>query len=514
MNLSNWIDRQADFVPEKCALRFAGEDLSYAGLAQKVNRLSDVLAKQLDVNRGDRVAYLGFNSPDIIVLLFACARLGAVLLPLNWRLAQPEHVYMLNQADPRALFVQPEFIEHVEEIRPDIGSVSLIAYGKTRDGWLSYDALISQGSTTYRPDIDPHSDDPVLLCYTSGTTGKPKGALLSNNALAWNAVNATHMHDLTSEDVVLTILPMFHVGGLDIQTLPALHAGATVVIHERFETETFFEALEQDDITLTLLVPTIMHSLLSDPRWQTADLSRLRMISIGSTIVADTLVREVGARGVPLVQVYGSTETAPIAAYMPVRETSARPASTGKAAMHCDIRLVDEDGHDVAVGEKGEILVRGPNVMTEYWMDPEATRAAFTDGWFHTEDIAHCDSDGFLYVDGRTKDMIISGGENVYPAAVENVLGECEGVLEVAVVGRPDDYWGEIVVAVVVANPAEQDAKKILSFCEGRIAHFETPREVIFVDRLPRNAMGKVEKEELREMAMQIAANKKQHAAG
>ena len=343
---------------------------------------------------------------------------------------------------------------------------------------------------------------------------EPKGALLSNNALAWNAVNATHMHDLTSEDVILTILPMFHVGGLDIQTLPALHAGATVVIHERFVTDAFFDALARDDITLTLLVPTIMHTLINDPRWTTADLSNLRMISVGSTIVPEQMVRAVGARGVPLVQVYGSTETAPIAAYMPVRETAERPASTGKPAMHCEIRLVDDDGRDVPVGEKGEILVRGPNVMTEYWNDPEATRAAFTDGWFHTEDIAHCDSDGFLYVDGRSKDMIISGGENVYPAAVENVLSECADLSEVAVVGRPDDYWGEIVVAVVVPSGANRDAGKILSFCEGRIANFEIPREVVFVDRLPRNAMGKIEKDEVRTMVLKKSAEEKQQAAG
>jgi fatty-acyl-CoA synthase len=354
----------------------------------------------------------------------------------------------------------------------------------------------------------------VLLCYTSGTTGKPKGALLSNDALSWNAVNATHMHDLTSNDVILTVLPMFHVGGLDIQTLPALHAGATVVIHSRFETDAFFDAVEQDGITLSVLVPTIVHTLIDHPRWETADLSSLRMISVGSTIVPEQLVRAVGARGVPLVQIYGSTETAPIAAYMPFRDTTARPASTGKPAMHCDIRLVDEEGHDVPVGEKGEILVRGPNVMTEYWKDPEATRAAFTNGWFHTEDIAHCDSDGFLYVDGRTKDMIISGGENVYPAAVESVLSECAEIQEVAVVGRPDDYWGEIVVAVVVADGGDPDAEKILSFCEGRIANFQAPREVVFVDRLPRNAMGKIEKEMVREMVLRDAAGKKQHAAG
>ncbi len=514
MNLSNWIERQADFVPDRCAIRFSGEETSYAELAQKINRLADALANRLGVAHGDRVAFLGLNSPEIIVLLFACARLGAVLLPLNWRLAEPEHTFMLRQSEPCAFFVDPDFVDHVEKLHPDIGAMRLITYGKSRKGWLSYDKLVAHGSATKQTFADIRANDPVLLCYTSGTTGKPKGALLSNDALTWNAVNSTHMHDLCSEDVILTVLPMFHVGGLNIQTLPALHAGAAVVIHNRFEVNRFFDAIEQEGITLTVLVPTIVHALINDPRWETVDFSRLRMISVGSTIVPEQLVRKVGERGVPLVQVYGSTETAPIAAYIPIQQTLDRPASTGKAAIHCDIRLVDEQGRDVPVGEKGEILVRGPNVMTEYWNDPEATRAAISDGWFHTEDIAHYDSDGFLYVDGRSKDMIITGGENVYPAVVESILSECDDIREVAVVGRPDDYWGEVVVAVVVAQGEHKDAQRILSFCEGRIAHFETPREVYFVDRLPRNVMGKVEKETLRETVLQMTAGKKQHATG
>jgi len=502
MNLSDWIERQANFVPDKCAIRFAGHDSSYADIAAQVNQLSNALITQLDVRHGDRVAYLGLNSPDIIVLLFACARIGAVLLPMNWRLAGPEHSHMLGHAKPCALFTRSEFVEHIDNLGQDIGSIRRITYGKARNGWLVYDELIEHGSKTYQPNEAPGPDGPVLLCYTSGTTGKPKGAILSNNALAWNAVNATHMHDLTSDDVILTVLPMFHVGGLDIQTLPALHAGATVVIHDRFEPQLFFDAIEQDGVTLTLLVPTVVHTLMNDPRWNTADLSNLRMISVGSTVVPEDMVRAVGERGVPLVQVYGSTETAPIAAYMPYRETMRRPASTGKPAIHCEIRLVDEAGHDVATGEKGEILVRGPNVMTECWNDPEATAAAFSDGWFHTEDVGHYDNEGFLYVDGRIKDMIISGGENIYPAAIEQVLNQCPDLREVAVVGRPDDHWGEIVVAVVVPKGDERDGAKILSFCEGRIAHFEIPREIVFVDQLPRNAMGKVVKEALLETVL------------
>jgi fatty-acyl-CoA synthase len=356
MNLSNWIERQADFVPDRCAIRFAGEDLSYARFAQKVNRLADSLDGRLGIRRGDRIAYLGLNSPEILVLLFACAKLGAVLMPLNWRLAKPEHLYMLRQAEPNAIFVMPEFVEHIQDMRCDIESVALVSFGDTGDGWWSYEALLEKGSTDFSSAVEAHSDDPVLLCYTSGTTGKPKGALLSHDALTWNAVNSTHMHDLCSEDIVLTVLPMFHVGGLNIQTLPALHAGATTIVHKRFEVDTFFDAIAQDGITLTLVVPTIMHALIRDPRWQTADLGRLRMICIGSTIVPEQLVRAVGERGVPLVQVYGSTETGPIAAYMPVQQTMERPASTGKPAMHCDIRLVDKEGHDVPTGEKGEMI--------------------------------------------------------------------------------------------------------------------------------------------------------------
>ncbi|MCP4982987.1 MAG: long-chain fatty acid--CoA ligase [Gammaproteobacteria bacterium] len=500
MNLSHWIERQAGIRPEKCAIRYEGRNLSYAEVARKVDRLADALRSELDVTRGDRVAYLGLNSPELLLLLFACARVGAILLPLNWRLARPEYAFVLKDAEPKCLFVEPEFARHVE----DIGRMPQVAYGDTRSGWISYDKLLSGTSATDQAEDITHPDDPVLLCYTSGTTGKPKGALLSNDALLWNAENSTHMHDLSSEDVVLTVLPMFHVGGLNIQTMPALRAGATVVLHRRFEPEPFFDAVEKDGITLTLVVPTVVHALADDPRWETADFSKLRMMSVGSTIVPEEMVRALGERSVPLVQVYGSTETAPIAAYMPYKETMQRPASTGKPAKHCEIRLVDEEGHDVVIGDKGEILVRGPNVMTEYWNDPEATAAAFTDGWLRTGDIAHYDNDGFLYVDGRSKDMIISGGENVYPAVIEKVLNQCPDLSEVAVIGRPDDYWGEVVVAVVVPNGEDRDAEGVLSFCEGRIAQFEMPREVIFVDQLPRNAMGKVVKEMLHETVLAV----------
>jgi fatty-acyl-CoA synthase len=511
MDLSDWISRRADFTPEKPAILFEGGAISYAALADQIDGFSQVLGAELAVKPGDRVAYLGLNSPELISLIFACARVGAILLPLNWRLAAPEHAQLLQHARPLALFAEEEFVEHIDGVREQFEDILLVRFGESGsgqagEGWTTLEdlELASRDKPSFQRPKGLSDEDGVLLCYTSGTTGIPKGALLSKNALFWNAVNSAHMHDLTSQDTVLTLLPMFHIGGLNIQTIPALHAGATVVMHKRFDTDLFFRALEDHPITLTLLVPTILLAVMADTRWAESKPDGLRMIAIGSTVVPGKMVSAVCDWGVPLVQVYGSTETGPIAAYTPPADAARKPASTGKTAVHCEIRLVDEKGGEVPVGEKGEILVRGPNVMTKYWGDAQATREAFTGRWFHTGDIGHFDEDGFLYVDGRIKDMIISGGENIYPALIENLLSECDEIEEIAVVGLPDDYWGEIAVAVVAARAGHTiDAGQVLDYCSGRIASYSCPREVIIVDQLPRNAMGKIVKEDVRELVLQ-----------
>ena len=511
MDLSDWIKCHADTTPDKPAILFEGGEISYASLARRIDSCVRVLLDGVGIEPGDRVAYLGQNSPEQIALLFACARVGAILLPLNWRMAAPEHVQLLQHARPRALFVDDVFTDHVNGVRGQLDSVTLIGYGGAGEGWASFTGLETAGrgqpSNTGSPEIvekGSSEEDGLLLCYTSGTTGTPKGALLSKQALAWNAANSVDMHDMTAADMVLTVLPMFHVGGLNIQTMPALFCGATVVMLRQFATDLFYQALEEYPITLTLVVPTVMHLLMADDRWTGARPASLRMISIGSTIVPESMVTTVCNWGVPLVQVYGSTETCPIAAYTPPADAARKPASTGKMAMHCEIRIVDKKGDEVEPGVSGEILVRGPNVMTEYWRDEEATRKVFSGRWLHTGDIGHFDAEDFLYVDGRLKDMIISGGENIYPALIENLLAECDAIQEVAVVGRPDEYWGEVAVAVVVAKPGcEVDAGRILDFCSGRISRFSCPREAIIVDRLPRNAMGKVLKEDVRQLVIE-----------
>jgi len=505
MDLSDWIKCHADTTPDKPAILFEGSEISYARLARRIERCARVLVAGLDIKPGDRVAYLGQNSPEQIALLFACARVGAILLPLNWRLAAPEHVQLLQHARPRAMFVDGLFTDHVNGVREQLDAITLVSYADEGEGWAWFNELedARRGQPAVAEPAGLSEEDGLLLCYTSGTTGVPKGALLSKKALACNAANSVDMHAMTADDVVLTVLPMFHVGGLNIQTIPAMFAGATVVLLRQFDVDHFYQAFEEHPVTLTLIVPTIMLLLMADERWAKGKPDSLRIISIGSTVVPENMVSKVCDWGVPLVQVYGSTETCPIAAYTPPEDAARKPASTGKTAKYCEIRIVDKAGEELACGESGEILVRGPNVMTEYWHDADATREVFSNGWLHSGDIGHFDDEGFLFVDGRLNDMIISGGENIYPALIENLLSECDDIEEVAVVGRPDEHWGEVAVAVVVVKEGSTvNAENIIDFCSGRISRFSCPREAVRVDSLPRNAMGKVLKEEVRQLVI------------
>ena len=490
-DLATWIERWAGFAPEKAALVCDGETITYGDLAGRIARTAAGLARTLGIGRGDRVAFLGENCPEALVMLFACARLGAIHVPLNWRLAIPEQLTILNHCGARAMVTEPRFAEVAAAAREAIPDLTL----------LSTDALdgLAGGEPLARA-AGVNEDSAALLVYTAGTTGRAKGALLSQGALLWNAVNSTHLHDLTSADVVLTTIPMFHVGGLNIQTLPALHAGATVHIHRRFDVAATFAALADDRPTLLVLVPAQMRALLDDPGWATADLSSLRMLTTGSTIVPHALIEAFHARGVPVGQVYGTTETAPIATGLRADQAFDHVGSAGLPALHCEIRLVDEGGGDVGAGARGEVWVRGPNVMREYWRDAEASEAALADGWFRTGDVGERDEGGFLTIVDRKTDVIISGGENVYPAEVERFLAAAPAIAEAAVVGRADARWGEVPVAVVVrADPGLEEAG-VLALLKDRLARYKQPRAVIFVEALPRNAMGKVEKPALREL--------------
>jgi len=499
MDLSQWIERHACFTPAKVALRFGAEEITYAAFAERIERAAAILAS-LGVQRGNAVAYLGLNHPELLALLFACARLGSMLVPLNWRLAAPEHARVLADCPPRALFAEPAFAEHVRSIGSAVGETKLITLGEANTGWLAWSDLAQSAGGGAKREGD--EDSPLLLCYTSGSTGAPKGVVLTQRALFWNAVNSSHMHDLTSADRVLTTLPLFHVGGMNIQTTPALHAGASVVLHPKFDPQAAFDAIEREAITLAVLVPAQLTAMMESPRWQSADLSSLRMITTGSTIVPEAFVRKVNARGVPLVQVYGSTETCPIASYVRAEDAERKAGSAGVAALHCELKIVDDEGRELPAGRDGEIAVRGPSVTRGYWNDPQESARALKDGWYYSGDIGHLDNEGHLYVVSRKKDLIISGGENIYPAELENVLLEAPAIQEACVVGRPDERWGEAVVAAVVLKPgARMSEAEVMGLFQGRIARYKHPREVRFLRQLPRSALGKILREDVRSLA-------------
>ena len=470
MDLSDLIDRSAAFSPDKPALRFGGDALAYAAFSSRIANAARALKSGLAIGRGDRVAILATNHPDYLVLLYACARLGAILVPLNWRLAVPEQLFILCDASVKALVVEQSLAAIVPELTEAQPDARIVGLDYQPAGGSSFaDLLRAAGGDGRNPHID--FSCPLLLVYTSGTTGRPKGAVLRQEALLWNAVMSQHMHDMTAQDHVLTVLPMFHVGGLNIQTTPALQLGATVTIHARFAPDATLAAIAADRPSLILLVPATIQALIEHPHWMTTDLSSLRAVSTGSTQVPQKLVDAILARGRPVLQVYGSTETCPIAVYTRLAGDWRRPGSTGLPGLVCEAKVLDDAGAEVARGMPGEVVVRGPNVFFEYWGNEAATRDALREGWYHTGDIGTRDPDGHFFIHDRKKNMIISGGENIYPAEVERVLLEHPAIAEAAVVGRTDPRWQEVPVAYVVCRSGMHvDAIAIERFVLGQLA--------------------------------------------
>ncbi|MEZ5931859.1 MAG: AMP-binding protein [Alphaproteobacteria bacterium] len=488
--LGAWIHRQAEVRPDSAALSFGGATLTFAAFADRIDRLTFGLHRRLQLQVGERIAYLGHNHADLLTLMFAAARLGLIVAPLNWRLAPPEHQTILADAAPKALLVQEPFADEAENLLREGAAWRPIALDFSHGGWFSFDDLLDGSGEVAAVGGGEH---PLQLVYTSGTTGLAKGAVLTQDALCWNAANSVDMHGLTHEDRVLTTLPLFHVGGLNIQTLPALAVGAEVLLQARFDPASFLEIIACRRVTLTVLVPAIMKALIDHPAFATADLSSLRQIATGSSIVPTSLIQPFLDHGIPVTQVYGTTETAPIAVYQRKEDAAHTLGSTGKTARHGEMRLVDDDGRPLAAGASGHIQIRGPQVMTGYWNNPEATAGAFDGAWFRTGDIGRLDEGGSLWVEGRADDLIKSGSERIYPAEIEDLLRMDSDVEDVVVVGRADPAWGEVPVAVVqLAEGAVRDPDRLLQRLDGRIARFKWPKEVCFVDALPRSALGKI----------------------
>lgn len=497
MNICEWIDHWDRETPDNIALNFEHQSYSYAGFSREVDRFSGFLHSCYGVRKGDRIAYLGLNSPEFLFLLFASAKIGAIVTPLNWRLTLAELRPLLEDADPVLMFADTDMQD---------GWTGSGQKGSCR--FLSIDDECAEGWEIFRCDNDSRevpvekdcADDPLLLVYTSGTTGVPKGALLTHKALLANAMNSQVMHQLDSEDHSLISLPFFHVGGLNILTTPTFFVGGTVTLQRTFDPDAMLAALMENRPTRAPIVSAQMPPILALPDWQDARFPKLRSVTTGASPVPPNVYESWQAKGVAVLQVYGATETCPIAICTRLDDDAPTIRTTGRAAAQCEVRLVDDNHRDVHHGEAGEIVVRGDNVMKGYWQNPAATREVLQDGWYATGDIGRQDEHGYYYVIDRKSDLIISGGENIYPAEIEKLLLESDLIADAAVVAKPDDRWGEVPVAVVrSASGKKLTEADVLASLEGRLGRYKMPKAVIFVDDFPRNSVGKIQKFALRE---------------
>ncbi len=494
--VGRWAEAHAD--TGEVALRYEGEVLGYRELAADVERLAHWLVRALPA--GARVAWLAHNTPEQITAVLACARAGCTLLPLNWRLSAREIEELLADAAPSLLVVD----RHCAALYT--GSMRDLSAGRVlslRDPGSPFPDLRATwravGPERDLPAVAP--DAPLLLVYTSGTTGRAKGSVLTQRAIAANAANSHVMHAMNARDLVLTTLPLFHVGGLNIQTLPAIACGATVLLHARFDADATIAAITETHPTLTVQVPASLQALLAHPAWATTPLDSLRAIATGSTDVPVALIDAVHARGVPVVQVYGATETAPIAIFQPLDEAFTTVGSIGRPAPGTEIRLVDAQGRDVEVDVPGEILVRGAQVASGYWRDAQATAESFADGWFHSGDIATRDAAGHYWFRDRIKNVIISGGENIYPAEIERVARRERTLADCAVVGRPDLRWGQVPVLFAVPATGGLDREALQAGFAAALARYKHPRQIVEIAALPRTALGKIDVGALRRLA-------------
>jgi fatty-acyl-CoA synthase len=500
IGLGNWLYQRALRTPHRKALSFEGTTWTYAELQQRIDRLASALRAN-GVCRGDRVGFLGLNQPSFLESLFAAARLGAIFVPLNFRLSGPELSYIINNAGVHTMIADALHRQIIDSIRTGLPCRRYFAADHQAESWPSTDDLIA----THEPLRGGEAvteDEVAVIMYTSGTTGRPKGAMLTHGNIWWNNTNSLLTFDILSSDIVLVVAPLFHIGGLNVNTLVTWQTGGQIVLHRAFDPSRFLDDIAKYRVTSTFAVPAMLLFVSQQPNFASADLSSLRTIVCGAAPVPEPLIRLYAERGVPINQGYGLTEASPFLTFLAPEWGIAKIGSAGRTPMFTEVRLVAPNGREVAMpGERGEIIARGPNITKGYWNDPEATAAAIdAEGWLRTGDVGTFDEDGFLFIVDRVKDMVITGGENVYPAEVENVLYEHPAIGEIAVIGLPDDQWGEAVVAVAALKQgANLDLEELRGFAADRLARYKLPRRLEIVAALPRNPAGKVLKFELRE---------------
>jgi fatty-acyl-CoA synthase len=495
----DWITHHARRTPDKTAvIDLASERrLSYRAFDDRIARIAWHLRHRLTIAHGDRIAVLALNTTDTLEMQFACGRLGAIFVPLNTRLTVPELQFIVGDAAPHLLIHDGDLAEVALTVAKLCKTPSTLLLGAGG----SYEAAITASERFDQPELAT-LDDVSTIMYTSGTTGRPKGAIITHGMTLWNCVNLGGPAYITPSSVLLTVLPLFHTGGLNCYTNPVLHAGGTALIMRAFDPALALKLISDPSwgINAFFGVPSIYQFMAQHPDFATADFSRLIIGGVGGAAMPVPLLKIWEGRGVALQQGYGMTETSPAVLVLDRQDAARKAGSAGKPVLHTEVRIVRPDGTDAAIGELGELWVKGPNITPGYWNLPDANKTSFTDGWLHTGDATRIDEEGFYFIVDRWKDMYISGGENVYPAEVENVLYQHPAIAEAAVIGVPDQRWGEIGVAIVAVKPGHLlNQTDIDAHCAANLARFKCPALIHFVETLPRNATGKVHKPTLRE---------------
>jgi len=505
MIVGDWLGRRERLTPNKVALvdTLNGDrPITYREWSRAVNRTARFLQDRLGVRKGDRVAVLAHNCVEYLDLWFALGRIGGILQTLNWRLTPHELEGLLRDGEPVALVYGEEFVETVDRLRGRLpGPIRYVSLGAP----AGPDDLPFTGREAFAdtplPEVDLDWDDPWVICYTGGTTGLPKGAILTHRAVTANAVNTVFSWGLAPDDVTILNAPLFHTGGLNVFTAPLVCIGGTSIVCKGFDPDQVFDLIRDAGVTVFFGVPTMFIMLQQHPRWEEADFSRFKIVISGGAPCPLPVFEKFWERGVDFRTGYGLTEAGPNTFWLPPEDARRKPGSVGFPLFHVDVRVVRQNGSTCGPGEVGELVIRGPHVCAGYWNNPQATAQTIRDGWLHTGDLARYDEEGYFYIVGRLKDMFISGGENVYPAEVESVLHAHPAVAEAALIGVPDEKWGEVGRAIVALRPATHlTEEELLAFCRERLARYKVPKSVTFVDALPKTGANKVDKERLRKL--------------
>jgi fatty-acyl-CoA synthase len=497
INVGDWIRQWSAIKPNETAIISDDRPCSYRELDKRINRLSHYLI-DAGVRNGDRVAVLLHNCKEYIEIFFALSKLGAIMVPLNWRLAVPEIKFIVEDSGSKTLIFEGEFAESISILKAQTRIETYIVCNQDGKSAIPEWAPDYESSLSGRPDTEPDirgtgDADPHIIMYTSGTTGLPKGATLSHRKTFFNVLNSDMFYDLTTKDVMIIARPMFHSGGLIVDSAPVLYKGGTIIVRRRFSPVEILETVQKYKVTILELPATVYQFILNQCDLSRYDLSSIRCCFTGGERVPVYLLEELSRRGLVVSQIYGLTEASTLF-WLPTHEAVKKMGSVGHPIFHGRVKIVDEKGNEVKPGESGEIVVKGPIVMNGYWKRRDLTDEVIKDGWFYTGDIARME-DGFVYIMDRKKDMYISGGENVYPAEIEKVLLSHPAVVDAAVVGISDEKWGEVGKAfIVLKGGGKATAEEIRAYLEGKLAKYKVPKYIDFTDALPKTASEKIRK--------------------